>query len=99
MPDSGSLIVAQSSGSPKHYNTTTKSKFDDFGFKHSQFVRHDSEKQLTKTDLHKPSFMNFPLDNKFRLEEEQRPKNGALIYERPRNSEVITKRKSNSKLP
>lgn len=99
MPVSGSLILAQSSGSPKHYNTTTKSKFDDFGFKYSQFVRHDSEKQLTKADLQKPSFFNYPPENKHRLEEEQKSKNGALIYERPRNSEVITKRKSNSKLP
>jgi hypothetical protein len=42
MPVSGSLILAQTSGSPKNYQNQPKPKYDEFGFKHNQFVRHES---------------------------------------------------------
>lgn len=61
MPVSGSLIIGQSTGSPKHYNSNAKLKFDELGFKQNLFVRHDSEKQLTKNDFHKtPPFLQAP---------------------------------------
>jgi hypothetical protein len=49
MPISGSLIVPQTSNSSKNYNHPVKSKYDDFGFKQNQLVRHDSEKLFTKS--------------------------------------------------
>lgn len=61
MPVSGSLILGQTTGSPKLYNSNTKLKYDEFGFKHNLFVRHDSEKQLSKNDFHKtPPFLLGP---------------------------------------
>jgi len=40
LPLSGSLIVASSPHSPKNYNNQIKSKFDELGFRHSEFQRH-----------------------------------------------------------
>ncbi len=41
-PLSGSLIVTSSPHSPKNYNNQMRLKFDDLGFKHGQFQRHES---------------------------------------------------------
>lgn len=54
LPLSGSLIVASSPHSPKNYNNQTKSKFDDLGFKHSLFQRHESEKDFKKVENLRP---------------------------------------------
>ena len=84
MPISGSLIVGQSPGSPKNY-TTNKPKFDELGFKHNQFVRHESEKQFTKFDNPKPSPYHLPTDPLARTEDEPVPRIGPS-HDRARNS-------------
>jgi hypothetical protein len=59
-PLSGSLIVTPSPNSPKNYNNQIKVKYDDLGFKQSQFQRHESEKEFKKIENFRPSQFLFP---------------------------------------
>jgi hypothetical protein len=80
LPLSGSLIVTPSPHSPKNYNNQTKAKYDELGFKHSQFQRHESEKEFKKVENFKNMQYSFPPEQS--LEEVQQRQ----VMEKPRNS-------------
>lgn len=61
-PLSGSLIVAPSPHSPKNYNNQIKPKFDELGFKHAEFQRHESEKAFKRMENFRPSQLPLPPD-------------------------------------
>lgn len=65
-PLSGSLIVTSSPHSPKNCNNQIKPKFDDLGFRHSEFQRHESEKAFKKMENFR--LTQFPLPPEQSLE-------------------------------
>ena len=94
-PVSNSLILGTNTQSPKNYHHTPRPKLEDFGFKHGQFVRHDSEKQFNKPDLYRnPNFL-MPPDLSPRFDEENKPKASIPINDRVRNSDIYSNRPSN----
>ena len=100
-PVSNSLILATNTNSPKNYNQSPRAKLDDFGFKHGQFVRHDSEKQFIKPETFRnPNFLT-PPDYSPRFDEDHKAKASNQMNERARHSDIYTNRgvNQNSKTP
>ena len=86
-------------GSPKNYGHPGRSKLEDCGFKHGQFIRHESEKQFTKSNVYKNPQHTLPPEQAHRFEEEYKPRISNPNKDRIRNSEIYTNRKSKSKIP
>ena len=94
-PVNNSLILNSNTHSPKNYNSSPRPKLDDFGFKHGQFVRHDSEKQFNKPETFRNTNFLLPPDYSPRHEEEYKPKASNQMNDKVRNSDIYANRGSN----